>query len=82
MEFPIEIQMLIKDYLRPITRTDWRKGSSITRQYKQDDRSIVDLPIYEDFKEYISLCRISPRYLHHNDQERKKYKMWGKYYGL
>jgi hypothetical protein len=58
MEFPVEIQMLIKDFLRPNTRTDWRKGSSITRQYKQDDRSIVDLPIYEDFKEYINLCRV------------------------
>ena len=82
MEFPVEIQMLIKDFLRPITRTDWRKGSSITRQYKRDDRSIVDLPIYEEFKEYISLCRLSPRSLQYNDQERKKYKMWGKYYGL
>ena len=82
MEFPVEIQMLIKDFLRPITRTDWKKGSSITRQYKQDDRSIVDLPIYEDFKEYINLCRLSPRYSRNNDQERKKYKMWGKYYGL
>ena len=82
MEFPVEIQMLINDYLRPITRTDWRKGSFIIRQYKQDDRSFVDLPIYEDFKEYISLCRLSPRYLQYNDQERKKYKMWGKYYGL
>ena len=39
MEFPVEIQMLIKDFLRPITRTDLRKGSSITRQYKQNDRS-------------------------------------------
>ena len=31
MEFPIEIQMLINDYLRPLTRPDWRKGSYITR---------------------------------------------------
>ena len=31
MEFPVEIQMLIKDYLRPMTRPDWRKGSYITR---------------------------------------------------
>ena len=31
MEFPIEIQMLIKDYARPMTRPDWRKGSYITR---------------------------------------------------
>ena len=32
MEFPIEIQMLINDYARPIwTRPDWRKGSNIMR---------------------------------------------------
>ena len=29
MEFPIEIQMLINDYARPLTRPDWRKGSII-----------------------------------------------------
>ena len=79
MEFPVEIQMLIKDFLGPFTQTDWRKGSLITRQYKQDDRSLVDLPIYEYFIEYINLCRLSPRYIHNNDQERKKYKMWCKY---
>ena len=32
MEFPIELQMLINDYARPIwTRPDWRKGSNIMR---------------------------------------------------
>ena len=34
MEFPVEIQMLIKDYLRPMTRPDWRQGSFITRHYR------------------------------------------------
>ena len=82
MEFPIEIQMLIKEFLTPITRPDWRKGSFITRHYKKDHRSLRDLPIYNDFKEYIDLCRLSPRYIHYDDQERKKYIMWGKYYGL
>ena len=82
MEFPTEIQMLIKEFLISITRPDWRKGSIITRHYKKDHRSLKDLPIYEDFREYIGTCRLSPRYIHDNDQERKKYRMWGKYYGL
>jgi hypothetical protein len=29
MEFPEEIQRLINEYAKPITRPDWRKGSSI-----------------------------------------------------
>ena len=42
MEFPIEIQMLINDYLRPMTRPDWRQGSYLTRylgiiDHRKDD---------------------------------------------
>ena len=55
MEFPIEIQMLIKDYLRPITRPDWRKGSSINRYYKSWWGQLNRLNIKE-FKEYLDLC--------------------------
>lgn len=36
MEFPIEMQMLINDYARPMTRPDWRKGSYIVRTLKAD----------------------------------------------
>jgi hypothetical protein len=31
MELPIEIQRLINDYARPMTRPDWRKGSYYNR---------------------------------------------------
>ena len=31
MEFPIEIQMLINAYAKPMTRPDWRDGSIIMR---------------------------------------------------
>jgi hypothetical protein len=31
MEFPEEIQRLINEYAKPITRPDWRKGSSIAK---------------------------------------------------
>ena len=31
MEFPIEIQRLINEFAKPITRPDWREGSSIKR---------------------------------------------------
>ena len=81
MEFPIEIQMLINDYARPISRPDWRQGSFLTRHYKQNVRRIYNPP-YEEFKEYIDHCRLSPRRIHRHDQERKKYKMWGEYYNL
>lgn len=37
MEFPIEIQKLINDYAKPITRLDWRKGSYLNRfKYTED----------------------------------------------
>jgi len=29
MEFPIEIQRIINEYAKPMTRVDWRNGSSI-----------------------------------------------------
>jgi hypothetical protein len=82
MEFPIEIQMLINDYLRPITRNDWRKGSYIVRQYKQDDRSLVDLPIYESFKEYIYMARTPPKIIRPSNDYSKQYKDRGKDLGL
>ncbi len=78
MEFPIEIQMLIKDYLRPITRPDWRQGSYITRQYKLDPRGIILLPMYEDFKEYIEMCRMAPKRIRSHDDYTKQYKMRAK----
>ena len=31
MEFPIEIQMLINAYAKPMTRPDWREGSYLKR---------------------------------------------------
>ena len=36
MEFPIEIQMLINDFARPMTRPDWRKGSFMIRYYRSE----------------------------------------------
>ncbi len=51
MEFPIEIQML-KDYARPMTRPDWRKGSSIRRYYRLWGYRLD----YDGFKTYIKWC--------------------------
>ena len=31
MEFPIEIQMKINEYAKPMTRPDWKKGCYIYR---------------------------------------------------
>jgi len=55
MELPFEIQMLINDYARPISRPDWRKGSSINRCYKSWWGQLNRLNIKE-FKEYLDLC--------------------------
>jgi len=36
MELPIELQMIINEYAKPITRPDWRKGCYFNRQkYKE-----------------------------------------------
>ena len=55
MEFPVEIQMLIKDYLRPMTRPDWRQGSFITRHYKSPKGRYGRLTFYE-FELYLLRC--------------------------
>ena len=52
MEFPIEIQMLINDYARPLTRPDWKKGSFINRTYRSWGGQLGRLNISE-FKEYL-----------------------------
>ena len=56
MEFPIEIQMLINDYARPMTRPDWRKGSFMIRYYRSEKGKWGCLPIW-DFKEYVGICK-------------------------
>ncbi len=60
MEFPIEIQMLINDYARPITRPDWRKGSFMIRYYRSEKGKWGQLPIW-NFKKYIDMCRLDKR---------------------
>ncbi len=52
MEFPIEIQMLINDYLRPMTRPDWRKGSYLKRYLKSYWGQTGRL-LFHEFKSYI-----------------------------
>ena len=55
MEFPIEIQILINDYARPLTRPDWKKGSFINKNYRSWEGQIGRLNIYE-FKSYLEQC--------------------------
>jgi hypothetical protein len=74
--------MLIKDYLRPMTRPDWRKGSYIARQYKLDPRAWSSFPMYEDFKEYIQMCRTPPKSIRRPNDYCKQYKMRGKDFDL
>jgi hypothetical protein len=74
MEFPIEIQMLINDYLRPITRPDWRKGSYMKRYYKswwgQSGRLL-----FHEFKSYINRCSNIEQ-----DEGEETYKSWADYF--
>ena len=70
MEFPIEIQMLINDYARPMTRPDWRKGSFMIRYYRSEKGKWGQLPIW-NFKKYIDFCR---------HDKRTKYKDQARYY--
>ncbi len=55
MEFPIEIQMLIKDYLRPMTRPDWRQGSFLTRTYRSPKGRFGRL-LFHEFELYLMRC--------------------------
>ena len=32
MELPLELQMIINDYARPVSRPDWKKGSYVIRK--------------------------------------------------
>ena len=70
MEFPIEIQMLINDYARPISRPDWRKGSFMIRYYRSEKGKWGQLPIW-NFKEYINQRRYD---------KRTNYKVEARYY--
>ena len=55
MEFPIEIQMLINAYAKPMTRPDWRKGSFINITYRSYQGQLGRL-IIKEFKQYIDTC--------------------------
>jgi len=55
MEFPIEIQMLINDYLRPMTRPDWRQGSFLTRHYRSPKGRYGRLT-FNEFELYLMRC--------------------------
>ncbi len=55
MEFPVEIQMLINDYLRPMTRPDWRHGSFITRHYRSPKGRYGRLT-FNEFELYLMRC--------------------------
>ena len=55
MEFPLEIKMLINDYLRPMTRPDWRQGSFITRHYRSPKGRYGRL-LFDEFELYIIKC--------------------------
>ena len=55
MEFPVEIQMLIKDFLRPMTRPDWRQGSFITRHYRSPKGRYGRLT-FNEFELYLIRC--------------------------
>jgi hypothetical protein len=52
MELPIEIQRIINDYARPITRPDWRKGCYFCRMVYSLNDSVHIAIIYDVRKRY------------------------------
>jgi len=40
---PEEIQKLIQDYARPMTRSDWKHGCALHRTYKDSNGLWLDL---------------------------------------
>jgi hypothetical protein len=68
MEFPFEIQMLINDYARPISRPDWRKGSYLKRYLKSYWGQTGRL-LFHEFKSYITQC-------HSIIDSDETYKLW------
>ena len=50
MEFPDDILMHIKEYSKPMTRPDWRKGAAFNRRY---DGPIINNTDLNSFKNNI-----------------------------
>ena len=73
MEFPIEIQMLIKDFLRPMTRPDWRQGSFLTRHYRSPKGRYGRLTFYE-FSLYLLRCEDLKRRNEDEDENSEFYE--------
>jgi len=36
LEMPIVLSVMIQDFLRPITRPDWRQGSFVVQTYRNE----------------------------------------------
>ena len=82
MEFPVEIQMLINDYLRPMTRPDWRQGSFITRHYRSPKGRYGRLT-FNEFELYLIRCYELDVYNEDNDEDSEFYitiKSWASHY--
>ena len=48
MEFPDDILMHIKEYSKPMTRPDWRKGAAFNRYYDGPIESDTDLHLFKN----------------------------------
>ena len=82
MEFPIEIQMLINDFLRPITRPDWRQGSFLTRYYRSPKARYGRL-LFDEFERYLIRCYKLDEYNEGEDENSELYttiKSWAFFY--
>jgi len=50
MFLPIELQQHINEYAKPMTRSDWRQGCSISRLFRLDENKEI---VLLDFKYFI-----------------------------
>jgi hypothetical protein len=58
MELPLELQMIINDYARPVSRPDWKKGSYMIRKLTNAtcDTEFPDEFAYITHLKYFELC--------------------------
>jgi hypothetical protein len=52
MELPDDILMYIKEYSKPLTRPDWRKGAAFNRYYDGPISGDTDLNVFKNNIEF------------------------------
>jgi hypothetical protein len=60
---PVELQKLIQDFARPITRIRWKKGSAYNNTLRPCSSMRKKISSYKDFKNYLHQCAYIRHYM-------------------